>query len=117
MSEITTASLKNRRSSRRMSARSSATVEVRRGNLGLGRNLAVLLLDISEGGVCVVLKEALEPMDETAVLLSASGLVRPIKRISTIRWAVKLEDGNYCIGVTFDKRIPYAEVSSLFKPF
>jgi hypothetical protein len=104
-------SMSNRRSSRRMEARRTVTIEVRKGSFGLGPNIAVELLDVSEGGVRVVLKTELHEHDEVEVLLMGYGIRKAIKRVAAVSWSVKLESGLFAIGLHFEKRLRYQEVS------
>jgi hypothetical protein len=99
-----------------VTARNSVTIEVRKGALGFGTNLAAQFLDISEGGVRVVVKAALDEKNEVEVILTGHGVRKPIKRLAIVRWAVKLESGQFALGLRFDKRLSYQEVSSFGKP-
>src|SRR4051812_42362137 len=85
----------NRRSSKRLQARSSVTIEIRKGSMGLGANLAVKLLDISERGVRVVVKSSLKEKDEVEITLSGHGVGKAIKRIAIVCWVVVLESGQF----------------------
>jgi hypothetical protein len=51
----------NRRASRRLRPRGKVKVTCRKGTLDLGPNVAVGLLDVSETGCRVMLREALRP--------------------------------------------------------
>ncbi len=73
-------------------------------------------LDLSDGGVRLITKVALKPKEEAEVVLSGYGMQKPIKRIGTVCWAVPLEDGTCCVGLHFQKRIPYRDVQSLARP-
>jgi c-di-GMP-binding flagellar brake protein YcgR len=106
----------NRRASKRLSARTSVTIEVRKGALGLGSNIAAQLLDISEGGVRVILKTPLEEMQEVEVSLTGHGIRKPVKRLAVLCWSYKLESGQYAMGFHFDKRLTYMEVTNFAKP-
>lgn len=106
----------NRRASQRRLPRGNVTIEVRRGSLGLGKNLAVMFLDLSEGGARVVLKEEFEKDKEVEVQLQAFGMRKPLKTTAKVCWVMKLDNGMFCVGLSFDKRIPYREVCQLYKP-
>jgi len=106
----------NRRSSKRMAARTSVAIEIRKGAMGLGANLAGQFLDISEGGVRVVLKSELPKQTEVEITLSGHGIRKPIKRMAKVCWAMKLESGQFVMGFLFDKRIPFQEVANFARP-
>jgi c-di-GMP-binding flagellar brake protein YcgR len=114
--ETVQSSRSNRRASKRMSARTSVSVEVRKGALGLGTNLAAQLLDISEGGVRVILKAPLDQKSEAEITLTGHGIRKAIKRIAVVSWSVKLESGLYATGLQFEKRIRYIEVTGFARP-
>lgn len=116
MTEVTHASVANRRNSKRLPARTSVTIEVRKGALGLGANLAAEFVDISEGGVCVIVKNPLAVKDEVEVSLTGHGIRKPIKRIATVCWALKLDNGRHVLGVNFEKRLPYQDMINFAKP-
>src|SRR5438132_27977 len=100
---VTTASLANRRRARRCPVRAHVHVECRKGCLGLGPNLAVVALDISETGARLVVQDTLMAWEEVEVLLSGSGVPRPLKRMGKVAWCLALADGRHAIGVSFDK--------------
>ncbi len=106
----------NRRSSRRVPVNRLARIECRRGSLGLGPNLLVSVLDISETGVRVVLKAAVDADQEAEVLLQGPGIARPVKRLARVVWSLALEMG-YCAGLHFDKPLRFAELQRLAKVF
>ncbi len=105
--------LSNRRRSRRSGVRGQARVECRKGSLGLGPNLAVTGLDISETGIRLILKATLEIGQEVEIVLSGLGLNRPLKRPGKVVWSLALEDGRWCAGVSFEKALRYADVQNL----
>src|SRR5262245_53464808 len=106
----------NRRLTRRRQLRHLIHVECRKGSLGLGANLAATFLDISEGGVRIILKAGLEHNQEVEVRLSGPQLTRTLTRIGKVVWALPLEDGRSCVGVQFEKRLAYRDVQLLARP-
>jgi PilZ domain len=106
----------NRRQGHRKNPRSNVIVECRRGSLGLGKNIAVSFLDISEGGVRLTVKEMLAAEQEVEVTLLGCQVGKPIKRLGKVCWAVPIESDGCCIGVEFEKRLPYVEVMRIAKP-
>ena len=106
----------NRRNAMRMPPRRTVKVECRKGAYGFGRNLAVDFLDISEGGVRMVLNDALAVADEVEVILLGYGMAKSIKRLADVRWIYPIEGGNWCVGLEFQKRLPYREVHVISAP-
>jgi hypothetical protein len=91
-------------------------VECRKGTMGLGPNICDTFLDLSEGGVRVIIKTEVPAKSEVEVLLTGFGVHRPIKMIGSVCWVVPLEDGRFCIGVSFQKRLAYRDVQALCLP-
>ena len=116
MSTTNSVSQTNRRSARRQPPRGSVKIECRKGALGMGPNIAVAFLDLSDGGVRLITKEPLEPNAEAEVVLSGYGMRESIKRVGKVCWAVALENGSYCVGLHFQKRLPYRDVQFLARP-
>jgi c-di-GMP-binding flagellar brake protein YcgR len=112
---IVQSSAKNRRSSKRWGSRKSASIEVRKGALGLGPNIATELLDISEGGVRVIVKAPLQEKDQVEIALSGHGVRKAIKRLAVVCWSFKTESGEYATGFNFDKRLSYQDISNFGK--
>ena len=102
----------NLRRSRRQSPKTGTKVRAYRNALGLGPNIAVTILDVSEVGVRLVLKEPLPEKAEFAVEFEASGR-RPIKIGARIVWTLLLADGNTCVGADFSKKLPYSDLAVL----
>jgi hypothetical protein len=81
----------------------------------LGANIAVPVLDISETGIRLMVKSALDKGNETEVSIAGYGQSRPVKLPADVVWAVQAADGTYCIGARFQKRLTYAELGHLTK--
>ena len=113
---VSTSSMANRRTSSRRPPRGNVSIEVRKGSLGLGTNVALLFLDLSEGGVRLIVNEDLDRGSEVEVRISAYGLKKPLKALGAVRWVMPLDNNMFCIGVQFEKRLPYRDVTTLFKP-
>jgi hypothetical protein len=105
----------NRRASRRLSLRRTSKVECRKGSLGLGRNLTVYPLDLSETGVRLVIKEALELGSEAEVLIQGGGFAAAVKRLGRVVWCLPTPDG-HAVGLRFDKPVAYADLQALSTP-
>jgi hypothetical protein len=81
--------------------------------LGLGRSIALAVLDLSEAGVRLVVREALPPGKEVEVGLEGPGQRRPVQRPGRVVWSVALADGSYCVGIQFDRALIYADLLQL----
>jgi c-di-GMP-binding flagellar brake protein YcgR len=103
----------NRRQSRRRPARQSIRVQCRKGAFGFGDNVAESFLDVSEGGIRLVARTALEVGQQVEVCLEGNAMGRGIKRVAKVVWALVLESGNHCVGLQFEKRIAYADLQKL----
>jgi hypothetical protein len=106
----------NRRASRRAPLRGTIVVECRKGSLGLGPNLVVYPLDISETGVRVVLKAELKRGQEVEVVIMGGGYTRPLKKRATVIWSVPSADNAHVTGIRFDGYVPFADLQGMTKP-
>jgi hypothetical protein len=84
-----------------------------KGALGLGKNLALRLLDISESGVRFTTTAALDRGQEIEVRLENFGYGRPIKALANVVWCVTASDGTFCIGALVQKRLPYCDFQAV----
>ena len=104
---------RNRRIASRQKPKGSTKVTCHKGLLGLGPNLAVSLLDLSETGVRLVVKSALEKGQEIEIGLLGLNHPRPIKLPAVVAWSVPAADGTYCLGARFQKRLTYGDFLQL----
>src|SRR4051794_15721578 len=86
----------NRRRCRRRKASGQLRVECRRGATGLGRNLAVCPLDVSETGARLVVCQTLHVGEEVEVLLACAGVRRHLKRLGRVIWCLPLTEPSTC---------------------
>src|SRR5262245_43171328 len=84
-----------RRANKRLRARSTVVIEIRKGTMGLGPNLALHLLDISVDGAGVLMEGKLQVNDEVEILMSGHGVRSKVKRIARVQWVTKLEPDNF----------------------
>ena len=103
----------NGRGSLRRKPRGKVKIVCRRGSLDLGLNLAVSVLDISETGICLVLREPLRRGQEVSLTLEGAACLRPLKCLGKIIWSIPSADGSHCTGVNFDKRLEYRQFLEL----
>ena len=106
----------NRRACRRRPARASTQVACQKGAWGLGANVAVAVLDVSEDGAQLVVREALAVGQEVEVSLAPPWNGRPVKVAGRVVWSGGGPGGNYRAGVCFGKRLPYADLLSVTAP-
>jgi hypothetical protein len=104
---------RNKRLVQRRLVRGGAKVEVRRGSMGLGPNLAVGLADVSEDGLGVRLKVEVRPAEECEVLLIRPGGGKPIKMHGDFRWCTPAGDGTFRAGVRFQRRLARTDLLAL----
>ena len=105
--------VRNRRSSLRNIPRGTVKLECRRGSIGLGKNIAAQFLDISEGGARLVVSQALVAGEEVEILILAA---TKVKRLANITWVLSLDDGNFCVGLEFQKKLRFIELSQSVRP-
>ena len=106
----------NRRKSMRRKPRGYVKVECRAGAYGLGPNLATAVLDVSDTGIRLIVKKALKFPGDAEITITGYGLQKPIKRLAHVCWQVTLEDGQFCVGAEFEKRLVYRDWQNLATP-
>lgn len=116
METLTASSPKNRRRSVRRAARNSVKAECRKGAYGLGADLAVQLLDLSDSGIRLIIKQALDIRAEVEIIIGGYGMRQPLKRLGNVRWLIALEGGLFGVGIEFQKHLPYREWQTLASP-
>jgi hypothetical protein len=104
---------KNRRLTRRKPPKGRVAVGCYRGSWDMGENLGVSMLDVSESGVRLLVKDPLAVGLEVLVILEGSTNVRPLKRLGKVIWTIPAPEGNHCIGISFHKRVEYRELVNL----
>ena len=102
----------NHRASRRYPPKRSTRVRATRNSLGLGPNIALAVLDLSETGIRLLLGENLRRGQEFEVVLESAGS-RPVKVVAGVVWSVGTAEGQFCVGARFQKLIGYADVQAL----
>jgi hypothetical protein len=93
----------NRRNSPRLAAGNLARIECRQVSLGLGPNLAIEALDLSRMGVRLMISEPLEADLQVEILLFATGMAKPVRRLGRVAWCLAAAHGHNIVGVAFDK--------------
>jgi hypothetical protein len=114
---ITTATkAANRRKSPRRKMRATVKLECRKGSYGFGVNLTHTVLDLSDTGVRLIVSQELKLLGDLEVLITSYGMRDTIKRVAIVRWQVKLEDGTFCTGIEFEKRLSFRDWQILAAP-
>jgi hypothetical protein len=103
----------NRRASRRRPSKGSTKISCCRGPMGMGANLAVSVLEVSETGACLVVKAAFANGEEMEVNLEGVVHRRPIRKMARVVWCVTDGPERWRVGVQFQGALGYAELSEL----
>jgi hypothetical protein len=86
-----------------------------RNTMGLGPNIAVSVLDLSETGIRMILKENL-PLGREFEITVESQSSRPFKVVAAIIWSVPTAEGTFCVGARFSKNLPMSALATLVRP-
>jgi hypothetical protein len=105
---------RERRLSRRLAAKDGAKAELRVGALGMGRDVAFGLVDVSQDGLCVRVKTRLDPGSEVEVKLTGPGLGKALAFVATVCWCRPI-DGFHLAGLKLNRRLTYREINDLVK--
>ncbi|MCI0379114.1 MAG: PilZ domain-containing protein [Gemmataceae bacterium] len=116
MASQTNATGPNRRLCRRKTPRTVTKAECRRGAAKLGANLAVQFLDLSQDGLRLVVKETLPEKEEVEISIITSGMRAALTRSAEVVWSLPLENGLFCVGFRFHKRLPYRDLQQMARP-
>ena len=99
----------NKRRCRRRPPKGRAKVICQRGALHLGPNLTIAVLDLSETGVRLTVKELVNGGQEVSLELEAPASARAVKLLGTVVWSGASADGGYCVGIRFQKQLAYRD--------
>jgi hypothetical protein len=102
-----------RRAGLRRPAKPGSRAEVRRGSLGMGPDLAVGLVDVSEGGAQVRLSCPLIPGEQIQIALWPPRGVRSVRLPATVCWCRTDPGGAVRAGVRLRERLSPRDVSKL----
>src|SRR4051794_1891177 len=98
---VTPPARRNQRRTRRQPAKGSTKATAYRNALGLGRNIAVGVLDVSESGARLILTEQLAEGTEFELFLESTGVVKQVRMVTTVVWSVEAADGRFITGTQF----------------
>jgi hypothetical protein len=103
----------DKRRTRRHAPKGSTTAHATRNTLGLGPNIAARVLDLSEGGIRLLLREDLPRGQEFELTLESAAANHPVKVLGRVVWSVATADGQFCVGACFQKPLSYASLQAL----
>jgi PilZ domain len=98
----------NRRGTLRRNLRFKPRVECRKGTQGIGRNLAVECLDISQTGASLLVTQELPAETEVEVCLTSHGRPKPVRTAALVIRCIPAEEGKYTLSVRFERPLDYA---------
>jgi hypothetical protein len=101
----------DRRRLRRKVGKRGTSLTCRKGALGLGKDIAVGLLDITEEGARLLVKEELQAGAEVEITFNGVGVNKRVVALATVVWCMA-ETGHFAIGVKFRDRMPYVDSST-----
>ncbi len=101
---------RDKRLIRRKPVKRGVVAQFRRGQLGLGADIALSIVDISDSGMCLVVSAVLGKGDDGEVILAGVGRSKPLKMACEVRWCVPHGEKAFRAGIRFRKRIPYADL-------
>ena|SRR5262245_30445952 len=99
---------KNRRIAARRLPRGGSKIICATGKYGLGPNVGVSVLDVSETGIRLVVKAALPVGGEVEIGLESPVDRKPTPMPAQVVWCMPLADGNFCVGARFERLLKYA---------
>ncbi len=104
---------RNRRTARRRAPKRSVQFVCYANAMGLGPNLALSLLDVSETGARATVTVPLTPPVEIEVNLGGINSRRPFKVIAEVVWCVPEADGTFQVGLKFQRYLTYEDLQDL----
>ena len=104
----------SRRISRRKTLKKGVEISVRKGTLGLGPNLAIAGLEISDDGIQVRVKSELKLGEEIEVALTGIGRSKPTPFVANVCWCRPDETDpsgrTFLLGAQFRHRLTHAQM-------
>jgi hypothetical protein len=105
--------LVDRRATLRRRPKRTTKVVCRLDSLGKGPNVALGLLDISEAGLRLLLRPALQPRQRLHIALEALWLHGTLQREVEVVWCVPTPDSNHCVGARFLQHLTIHELQAV----
>jgi hypothetical protein len=113
MTTETAAQPRDRRIIRRKPLKSGVTVTARKGMMGLGPNVVLGPVTLSDDGISLRVNRELTKGDELEITLTPAGRSKFIKLMGDVRWCRTGADETFVIGVQFRRRLKFVEVGEL----
>ncbi len=107
-----TVPVSNRRSSIRKRPRVWVSIECRKLG-GCGPNIAEVVWDVSQTGICLVTSATVKTGDELEVSITSSSLAQAIKTSGKIIWIDTLDNNKFSLGLRFHHCLDYHQISQL----
>jgi hypothetical protein len=120
MNDSAPTTTQDHRLKRRKTARSTLRLQARRGTMGLGKNLALEVIDINEDGIGFHASEELKQGEDLELILTKPGVNRILKMVGEVRWCCQLPEEEedeapaFLIGVKLRNRIAYADLTTYY---
>ncbi|MSR51866.1 MAG: PilZ domain-containing protein [Gemmataceae bacterium] len=109
--EQATTSNADRRIVRRRALKKGVVLTVRKGTMGLGPNLSIGGVDLSDDGIQVLVKLEVKKGDEIEIGLTGIGRSKPMVLVSDVRWCRPVEDSEtFLVGVKLRRRLSHQEM-------
>jgi hypothetical protein len=90
-----------------------ARCRCRKGLLGIGPDLALALLDLSQAGASLLAKEALGPKQPVVVELYGVAYPKEVHVPGRVARCAPAPEGAYRVAVRFERYLTYAELQCL----
>lgn len=104
---------KNRRVSLRKPLKRGTRVVCPSGLYGMGPNIALAAIDLSQTGIRLLVKSALKVGQEIEIELMGLNLVRPIKVKAEVAWCDPANEEICFVGARFCKALNYIDFARL----
>lgn len=93
--------------------RGKAKIECRKGAAGSSSNIGQGLLDLSEKGASVIVKEAVEAGRTVELRMYPRGENKAVVILGKVIRCEPAEDGSFCLGVRFEKHLQFSDLRRL----
>lgn len=109
--EQTSTSNADRRIVRRRTLKKGVALTVRKGTMGLGPNLCIGGVELSDDGIQVMIKNELTKGAEIEVGLTGIGRSKPMVLIADVRWCRPVENAEtFLVGIKLRRRLSHQEM-------
>lgn len=103
----------NRRLVRRKPLKSGVAVVARKGAMGLGPNVVLGAVTLSDDGISLRVADELHRGDELEISLTPAGRGKALRLMGDVRWCRAGADETFVIGLQFRRRLKFVEVGEL----